>query len=359
MLGETGMEVSVLTFGAMLLGEAGGLDHAESVGLVHAALDAGINAVDTADEYGAGESETIVGRALAGHRRHDVILATKGHYSIRHGAAHPDPPPNTWGNGRRHIVRACEESLRRLGTDWIDIYQVHYPDDHTHLEETLSALTDLVQSGKIRIFGASNFTARLVVEAQWVAERRALRRFMVEQFPYSLFVRWPERDMMPVLRKYGLGGLAYSPLNGGWLSGTYRAGQEQRRTGQATRLPRRFDLSLPHVARKVELVESLVDIAEELGTTLLQLAVRWSIEHPAVSSTVIGARTEQHLKETLGAQDLHLPWTVLDRLDELVLPGTNVHSEESRWKTPDQHAERRRTGQHGHPAPRRVAEPAR
>jgi len=350
MLGDTGMEVSVLTFGAMMLGELGGLDHDESVRIVHAALDAGINIVDTANEYGGGESEVIVGKALAGARRDHVILATKGHYSVAHGAAHPYPPPNTTGNSRRNILHSCDASLRRLGTDWIDLYQIHYPDDRTSLDETLAALTDLVQAGKIRTFGASNFPAHLVVEGQWVAQRHGLRRFTAEQFPYSIFVRWPERDLLPVLQRYRVGGLAYSPLNGGWLSGAYRAGQEQRTAFQAGRTPRRFDLTLPNVRQKLELVESLVGIADELGTTLLRLAVRWSIEHPAVASTVIGARTEQHLKETLGAEDLDLPWEVLDRVDQLVLPGTNVHAEESRWRTPYLHADRRRAGPQGHPA---------
>jgi len=349
-LGDTGMEVSVLTFGAMMLGKLGGIEHDESVRIVHAALDAGINIIDTANEYGGGESEVIVGKALAGGRRAGVILATKGHYSVEFGAAHTDPPPNTMGNSRRNIIRSCEESLRRLGTDWIDIYQIHYPDDRTSLDETLSALTDLQQAGKIRTFGASNFPAHLVVEGQWAAQRHGLRRFTVEQFPYSIFVRWPERSLMPVLRRYGLGGLAYSPLNGGWLSGTYRAGQAQRTAFQAGRTPRRFDLSLPQVKRKVELVESLMSIADELGTTLLRLAVRWTIEHPAVTSTVIGPRTEAHLRDTLGAEDLALPCAVLDRIDELVLPGTNVYSEESRWRTPHLRPERRRTGAPGHPA---------
>ncbi|MFJ6200043.1 aldo/keto reductase [Micromonospora sp. NPDC092111] len=346
------MEVSVLTFGAMLLGRPGGLDHKESVALVHAALDAGINLVDTADEYGGGESETIVGKALAG-RRDDVILATKGHYAIEHGAGHPNPPPNTWGNSRRHIVSACEASLRRLGTDWIDLYQIHYPDDRTSLEETLATLTDLVRAGKIRAFGASNFPAHMVVEAQWVAERRALYRFQVEQFPYSIFVRWTERSLLPMLRRHRLGGLAYSPLDGGWLTGVYRAGQEPRRAGQALRIPRRFDRRLPHVRRKAELVEDLLQLAAELDTTLVRLAVRWCLEHPAVTSAVLGARTEQHLRETLGAEELHLPLAVLDRLDELVPPGTSVYTEESRWRTPYLEAANRRTGGSGHPADRR------
>lgn len=353
MLGATGMEVSVLGFGAMMLGRLGALDHRESVALLHAALDAGINVVDTADEYGAGESEVIVGKALAGARRDDVILATKGHYSVQHGAAHPTPPPNSTGNSRRQILRACEDSLRRLGTDWIDVYQIHYPDDTTSLEETLSALTDLMQAGKIRTFGASNFPAHLVVEGQWVAERRGLRRFTVEQFPYSIFVRWAERDLMPVLQQYRLGGLAYSPLDGGWLAGTYRPGQPQRNAFQAGRTPRRFDLSLPHVQRKLELVEALDGIADEAGTTLLRLAVGWSIEHPAVTSTIIGVRTDEHLRQTLGAEALDLSEEVLDRIDELVVPGSNVHSEESRWRTPHLHAERRRTSRCGHPADRR------
>jgi aryl-alcohol dehydrogenase-like predicted oxidoreductase len=344
MLGATGMEVSVLGFGAMMLGKLGCLDHDESVALLHAALDAGINLVDTADEYGGGESEVIVGKALAGGRRDDVILATKTHYSVEHGSGHPHPPPNTRGNSRRHIVRACEASLRRLQTDHIDLYQIHYPDDRTSLEETLGALTDLVRAGKVRAFGASNFPADHIVEAQWVAERRSLYRAQVEQFPYSLFVRWAERDLMPVLERHDIGGLAYSALNGGWLSGTYREGMEPRREFQAVRTARRFDMSLPHAQRKARLVEPLTDIAHELGTTLLRLALRWTLEHPAVDATIIGVRTLGQLEDTLGAESVTLPPAVLDRLDEIVPPGASVHAEESRWKTPYLTAPHRRRG---------------
>jgi len=226
--------------------------------------------------------------------------------------------------------------------EWIDLYQIHYPDDQTSLDETLGALTDLVHAGKIRTFGASNFPAHLIVEGQWMAERHGLSRFTVEQFPYSIFVRWAERDLMPVLQQHKIGGLAFSALNGGWLSGIYRAGQAQRREFQAGRSQRRFDLSLPNAQRKLELLEPLRQIADEAGTSLVRLAVGWTLEHPAVTTAVIGARTEQHLQETLGAEELRLSPDVLDRIDELIPPGSSVHTDEARYKTPDLNARRRR-----------------
>src|SRR5689334_16598672 len=213
-LGRTGVQVSPLCLGTMLFGAWGNPDHDDSIRIIHRALDAGINFVDTADVYAAGESEEIVGRALEG-RRDDIVLATKFHGSM-------GDDPNRKGSSRRWIVREVEDSLRRLRTDWIDLYQVHRPEPDTDVDETLGALTDLVRAGKIRYFGSSTFPAHAIVEAQWVAERRGRERFVTKQPPYSILVRGIEGDVLPVCQQYGIGVLTWSPLAGGWLSGKYR-----------------------------------------------------------------------------------------------------------------------------------------
>ncbi len=215
-LGRTGVEVSPLCFGAMMFGAWGNRDHDESVAIIHAALDAGINFIDTADVYSAGESEEIVGKALTG-RREDVVLATKVHGTMGEG-------PNKSGNSRRWIVRECENSLRRLGTDYIDLYQIHRPDPHADIDDTLGALTDLVRAGKVLYLGSSTFPASEIVEAQWVAERRGRERFVCEQPPYSMLVRAIETDILPTCARYGMGVIPWSPLGGGWLSGKWRKG---------------------------------------------------------------------------------------------------------------------------------------
>src|SRR3982751_4994175 len=217
-LGSTGVKVSPLCLGAMMFGEWGNTDHDESIRIIHAALDAGINFIDTADVYSRGESEEIVGKALKG-RRDDVILATKVH-----GRMGDDP--NQFGNTRRWIVREVESSLKRLGTDWIDLYQIHRPELDTDIDETLGALTDLVRAGKVRYIGSSTFPASQIVEAQWTAERRGRERFMCEQPPYSLLVREVEREVLPVCSSYGMGVIPWSPLAGGYLSGRYKRGEE-------------------------------------------------------------------------------------------------------------------------------------
>jgi len=333
-LGRTGMTVSPFCLGAMMFGRFGNRDPEQCVRIVHRALEAGINFVDTADVYSAGESEEIVGRALAGGRRDDVVLATKCHFPVQQGPFEPNPAPNRHGNSRRWIVRACEDSLRRLGTDWIDLYQIHRPDPSTDLDETLGALSDLVHQGKIRAFGSSTFPPELVVEAQWVAERRHRERFQCEQPPYSIFTRWIERGLLPTVARFGMGAIVWSPLNGGWLSGAYRRGAAPRTEGRAARMPARFDAADPANQRKLDLVDELVGLADDCGVSLVHLALAWTLEHPAVTSTIIGPRTMEHLESQLGADDHRLPTEVLDRIDELVEPGTNVSALESIWSGP-------------------------
>jgi aryl-alcohol dehydrogenase-like predicted oxidoreductase len=345
-LGRTGMHVSPLCLGAMMFGGWGEPDHDTSVGIIHHALDAGINFIDTADVYSQGESETIVGKALAGGRRDDVVLATKFHGQM--GVA-PDAPigtpgePNKRGNSRRWIIQAVDNSLRRLQTDWIDLYQVHRPDEDTDVEETLSALTDLQRQGKIRAFGSSTFPAHQVVEAQWTSERRGLGRFVTEQPPYSLLVRGIERDLLPVTQTYGMGVLPWSPLAGGWLSGRYRKGQDTPKTQRATRMPGRYDLSDPRNQAKLDAVEELALLAEEAGLSLVHLALAFAMQHPAVTAPIIGPRTMEHLESQLGAADVALSEDVLDRIDEIVPPGRNLSDIDAGYVAPEvRHAHLRR-----------------
>jgi aryl-alcohol dehydrogenase-like predicted oxidoreductase len=324
-LGDTGIKVSPLCLGAMMFGERGNPDHEDGARIIHAALDAGINFVDTADVYSAGESEVIVGKALAG-RRDDVVLATKFH-----GAMGDDP--NMRGNSRRWIVREVEESLRRLGTDWIDLYQVHRPDAATDIDETLGALSDLIHAGKVRAIGSSTFPAEDIVEAQWVAERRGRERFRCEQPPYAIFTRGIEASVLPTCQRYGMGVIAWSPLNGGWLTGRYRKGTTP--TGRRAELtPQRFDPSVPANARKLELIDELDKVAADAGVPLTHLAVSFTLAHPAVTAAIIGPRTMEQLTDLLPAGDVRLDDGTLDRIDELVPPGTNVDPGDAGFQTP-------------------------
>jgi aryl-alcohol dehydrogenase-like predicted oxidoreductase len=325
-LGSTGVKVSPLCLGTMMFGAFGNRDHDDSVRIIHRALDEGINFLDTADVYSAGESEEIVGKALAG-RRDDVVLATKVHGNM-------GDDPNQRGNSRRWLIREVEASLRRLGTDHIDLYQIHRPDPATDIDDTLSALSDLVHQGKVRFLGSSTFPAEAIVEAQWVAERRGHERFRVEQPPYSIFVRGIEAAVLPTCERYGMGVIPWSPLNGGFLTGRYRPGEEVPKTGRAARLPERFDPERPGVARKLELVPKLEALADEAGTPLPHLALAFTLTHPAVSSTIIGPRTMEQLEGLLGAADVRLDDGVLDRIDELVPPGTDVNRSDAGWSPP-------------------------
>jgi aryl-alcohol dehydrogenase-like predicted oxidoreductase len=318
------MQVSPLCLGAMMFGAWGEPDHDTSIGIIHRALDAGINFIDTADVYSQGESEVIVGKALAGGRRDDVVLATKFHGPMDVPMGEPGGDPNRRGNSRRWIVAEVENSLRRLQTDWIDLYQVHRPDPATDVEETLSALTDLQRQGKIRAFGSSTFPAHQVVEAQWTAERRALGRFVTEQPPYSLLVRGIEADLLPVTEKYGMGVLPWSPLAGGWLSGRYRKGQEAPESRRSLRMPARFDLSNPDNQRKLEAADAFAALADKAGMSLVHLALAFVMQHPAVTSPIIGPRTMDHLESQLGAVDVTLTPEILDAIDEIVPPGVTL-----------------------------------
>jgi aryl-alcohol dehydrogenase-like predicted oxidoreductase len=326
-LGRTGVSVSKLCLGTMMFGAWGNPDHDESIRIIHRALDAGINFVDTADVYSQGESEIIVGKALAGGRRDDVVLATKVH-----GAMGDDP--NRRGNSRRWIVRAVEDSLRRLGTDWIDLYQIHRPEADTDIDETLGALSDLVHAGKIRYVGSSTFPASAIVEAQWAARDRNLQRFVCEQPPYSMLVRGIEADVLPTCARHGMGVISYSPLAGGWLSGRWRKGADQPSSSRAARLPARFDLSQPVNQRKLDAAEQLAQLAEGAGIPLIHLAIAFVLNHPAVTAPIIGPRTMEQLDSQLGAADVVLDEALLDRIDEIVPPGTMINPGDGSFANP-------------------------
>jgi aryl-alcohol dehydrogenase-like predicted oxidoreductase len=326
-LGRTGVSVSQFCLGAMMFGAWGNRDRDESVRIIRAALDAGINFIDTADVYGAGESEEIVGAALANGRRDDVVLATKFHNPM-------GDDPNRRGNSRRWVMRAVEDSLRRLHTDWIDLYQVHRPDPATDIEETLSALSDLIQQGKVRYIGSSTFPASQIVEAQWVARERGLRRFVTEQPPYSLLVRGVEADVLPTCIRHDIAVMSYSPLAGGWLSGRWRKEEGQQTSSRASRLPDRFDLSNPDNQRKLDAVEKLTQVAEQADLTLIQLAIGFVKAHPAITCPLIGPRTMEQLETQLAAADVVLSDEVLDRIDEIVPPGTTINPADSSFQNP-------------------------
>jgi aryl-alcohol dehydrogenase (NADP+) len=326
-LGRTGINVSELGLGAMMFGAYGNRDHDACVSIVHRALDAGINFIDTADAYSRGESETIVGRALAG-RRDNVVVATKFYKAM-------GDDPNQRGGSRRWVVRACEQSLRRLGTDSIDLYQMHRPDPRTDIEETLGALDDLVHAGKVRVIGSSTFPAEEIVAAQWAAERRGTVRFRCEQPPYSIFARAVERAVLPTCASYGMGVIPWSPLNGGWLTGKYQRGVDAPADSRFARLaPMRPMYSLDDAVsqRKFDLVDELNEIAAAAGTSLIHLSLAFVLEHPAVTSAIIGPRTMEQFEALLGAEELMLDSDVLDRIDALVPPGTDVDARDAYYQ---------------------------
>lgn len=309
-LGRTGIKVSPYCLGAMMFGALGNPDHEDSVRIIHKALDAGINFVDTADAYSRGESEEIVGKALKG-RRDDVVLATKAHLPM-------GEDPNQQGNSRRWLTRALDDSLRRLGTDHVDLFQIHRPAPDTDVEETLSALTDMMRSGKVRAIGTSSFPASDIVEAQWVAERRGLERFRTEQPTYSILNRGVEREVLPVCERYGMGALVYSPLAGGLLTGRYRKGQRND--------THRAGFGFKHLSdeRRLDAVEQLIPVAGEAGMSLTHLATAFAIAHPGVTSAIIGPRTMDHLDDLVAGADIGLSDEILDRIDAVVAPGTDV-----------------------------------
>jgi aryl-alcohol dehydrogenase-like predicted oxidoreductase len=321
-LGGTGVHVSTHCLGAMMFGEWGNTDVDECVRIIHAALDGGINFVDTADVYSSGQSEEIVGRALKG-RRDEVVLATKVHGGM-------GPGINERGNSRVWITREVEHSLRRLGTDHIDLYQIHRPEADADVEETLGALTDLQRQGKIRYFGSSTYPGWQLVEAHWTADRRGLSRFRTEQPPYSILVRHIEHDVLPVAQRYGMGILVWSPLCRGWLTGRYRRGAFDRspesRAGRAEgrQVAAQFDESRPAIQRKLDLVEDLLKVAADAGMPLHHVAVAFTLAHPAVTSAIIGPRTMDQLQDLLSAADARLDASTLDAIDAIVPPGTVV-----------------------------------
>ena len=316
-LGRTGVHVSPLCLGTMMFGPWGNDDRAASTRIIHRALEAGINFVDTADVYSGGVSEEIVGEALQG-RRDAVFLATKFFMPM------DQDDPNSGGGSRRWIIREVENSLRRLGTDYIDLYQVHRPSANTDLDETLGALSDLVHQGKVRYIGSSSYSGSQIVEAQWVARKRNLQRFVTEQPPYSMLVRGVEEDVLPTALRHGMGTLTYSPLAGGWLSGRWRKESASSPTSSA-RPPARFDMSDPANQRKLDAVEKLALLAQESGITLIEMAVAFVINHPGVTAAIIGPRTMEQLEAFLPAADVTLSADVLDRIDQIVAPGVTVN----------------------------------
>jgi len=327
-LGRTGVSVSTLCLGAMMFGDWGTRDHDESIKIIHRALDAGITFVDTADVYSAGESEIIVGKALKG-RRDDVVLATKFFMPM-------DDDPNHRGASRRWIMTEVENSLRRLDTDHIDLYQMHRWDPAVDLDETLGALTDLVRAGKIRYFGHSTFPASTIVEAQVTARDRGRERFVTEQPTYSILTRGIENEVLPICQRYGMGVLSYSPLAGGWLSGRYRKDGEATGPTSAARqrLANRFDLALPENQRKLDAADALAVLADEAGISLIEMAIAFVLRHPGITSAIIGPRTMGHLESQLTGAEVTLSDDVLDRIDEIVAPGLTLNPADNGWVSP-------------------------
>ncbi|WP_287932059.1 aldo/keto reductase [Arthrobacter sp.] len=322
LLGRTGLEVSPLCLGTMMFGDWGNQDVTDSIRIIHHALDAGINFVDTADVYSAGGSEDIVGKALAG-RRDDVVLATKFFMPMGEG-------PNRGGGSRKWIMQAVENSLRRLGTDYIDLYQVHRPSALMDVEETLGALTDLVRQGKVRYIGSSSYSGSQIVEAQTASREGHLARFVTEQPPYSILVRGIEEDILPTARRHGMGILTYSPLAGGWLSGKWRKESAPTPTS-AARPGARFDMTSTANQRKLQVVDALADVADDAGMSLIELAIAFVINHPAVTSAIIGPRTMEQLDSQLPAAGVALSEDILDRLDALVAPGVTMNPDDNSY----------------------------
>jgi len=307
-LGRTGIKVSPYALGALALGTSiGNPDHDESVRIIHKALDAGINFIDTADAYG--ESEVVVGKALKG-RRDSVVLATK--FSRPTG-----DDPNHQGGSRRWIMTAVEDSLRRLQTDHIDLYQVHRPDPDTDIEETLSALSDLIHAGKVRAIGASQTPASGIIEAQWTAQRRGLERFRTEQPPYSILSRGIEREVLPIAQRYGMGILVWGPLAQGMLTGRIRKGQQ-------TDLRRAALFKAFSDEHRLDAVEQLIPLAEKAGLPMTHLALAFAIAHPGVTSAIIGPHTMEQLDDLLAGADVALTDEILDQIDQIVPPGTDI-----------------------------------
>jgi aryl-alcohol dehydrogenase-like predicted oxidoreductase len=346
-LGRTGVTVSRLCLGAMMFGQDGNADHDDCVRIMHRAFDAGVNFLDTADVYGYGESEEIVGAGLRG-RRDDIVVATKVHHPMS------DDVLNRRGSTRSWIMRACEDSLRRLGTDYIDLYQVHRPDPLTDIDETLGAMSDLVRQGKVRMIGCCTFPASEIVQSHWVAEQRGHVRFRCNQPPYSIFARGIEREVLGICARFGMGVIVWSPLNSGWLTGRYRRGIENPpspRSAIPINRPRDetesgfgrprpsyntlHDYNAPFNQRKLDVVEDLVKLSDEAGISMVDMAVAFTLAHPAITSAIIGPRTMQQLESQLSSSDITLDYSVLDRIDALVPPGTDVFVGDAGYMPPE------------------------
>ncbi|HVA73987.1 MAG TPA: aldo/keto reductase [Acidimicrobiales bacterium] len=340
-LGRTGIKVSVLCLGTMMFGAWGKTTLEECRRMLDAALDAGVNFVDTADVYAFGESEQILGEIL-GSRRDEVVLASKVNNAM-------GPGLNMSGNSRRWIVREVEASLRRLRTDHLDLYQLHRPDPETDISESLETLDDLVRQGKVLAVGTSTFPADLLVEAQWAAEKRQLVRPATEQPPYSIFARSIEADVLPACQRMQLGVMVWAPLNGGWLTGKYRRGAEPPPGSRAAREPDHIDYGKPVSERKLELAESLAKLAEQAGMSLSHMALAFTLNHPAVTASIIGPRTLDQLTSQIAAPDITLDPELLDAIDALVPPGHTINPADSGWRPPalDDASQRRRPGGSG------------
>ena len=320
-LGRTGVEVSAHCLGAMMFGAYGNPDHDECVRIVDRALEAGVNFVDTADAYSAGESEEIVGRALKG-KRDDVVLATKCFNRMGKERNHQ-------GGSRRWVMRACEDSLRRLDTDHIDLFQLHRLDWHTDLDDTLGALSDLVHQGKVRYIGTSSFPAEWIVEAQWASDRRFRERFVCEQPQYSILARSAEIAVLPTCLRHDIGVIPWSPLAGGWLTGKYRKGEQappDSRYGGGSVFSRRGmpPTDDPTFDRRHEIIEQLTSVAGQAGMSLTHMAMAFTLEHPAVTSTIIGPKTMTQAEDVLASADVVLTPDLLDAIDGIVAPGTDA-----------------------------------
>ncbi len=318
-LGPTGIQVSTLVLGAMNFGAVGGTTQDEVTAIVDGALGDGINLIDTADVYSQGESEVFVGKAIAG-RREDIVLATKAGLPM-------GEERNQQGGSRRWLFAALDDSLRRLGVDYIDLYQIHRWDPKTSDDETLSALTDLQRAGKIRHFGSSIFPAYRIVQAEWASRKNQLSRYVTEQPSYSILQRGIETHVLPVTEEYGLGVLVWSPLASGWLSGVVRSGREITTHRSKVRAAR-FDLTISANQARLNAVEQLAAVADEAGLTLIQLALGFVTAHPGVTSAIIGPRTMDHLHSQLAAADTVLSADVLDAIDAIVAPGHDLAPDE-------------------------------
>ena len=332
-IGRSGIRVNPLALGTMVLGPWGNTDVESCRRIVLRALDAGVNLVDTADVYGNGATEEIIGPALKG-RRDDVVLATKFNNPV---GDHDDP--NRQGNSRRWMMRAVEDSLRRLGTDYIDLYQVHRPDPHTAIEETVEAMSDLVRAGKIRAWGTSTFPAEEIVEAHWAAERSGAMGPHCEQPPYSIMCRGIESDVLPTCARYGMGVITWSPLSGGWLTGKYTRADPAPPGSRGATNPDHFDGGNQ---AKFDVVERLMPIAAEAGMSPMHMALAWVLEHPSVTAAIVGPRTQSQLDDLLAVGDQRLDADTLDAIDAVVVPGETLNPADTYWTPPTLAASARR-----------------